>query len=302
VVEATPGAGAKTAWRTLANVEASLVPRSLVWATSIDVLPVDHVVQRRDGYLAVRSPSNPTHWWGNLLVFDEAPVAGAGAQWERLFAAEFAGEPRVEHRTFAWDQTGDARGAATEEFCARGYDVELSLGLVATPDEIRPHPRANREVEVRALDPRPGSSDERWWAQVVEMQVAGRDPERFEEESHRVFCRARLDDLRATFLARAGAWYVATEGDEVVGSMGIVVTDGRGRYQSVDTASRHRRRGICSRLLVDAARHAASAYGAAHLVIVADPDYHAAAIYQSVGFQPVERVCGVCRPPGASGH
>ena len=37
-------------------------------------------------------------------------------------------------------------------------------------------------------------------------------------------------------------------------------------------------------------------YGATRLVIVADPDYHAAGIYESVGFRPVERVCGVSRP------
>ena len=273
------------------------MPRSLVWATSIDVLPPDRVVERRDGYLVVRSPANPAHYWGNLLVFDDAPAAGDGERWERLFAAEFAGEPRVGHHTFAWDQTGDVRGAVETEFAARGYDVDLSVGMIAAPDEIHPHPRANRDVEVRALDPGRGSADERWWDQVVEMQVAARDADRFEEEPHRVFARARLAELRAMFRAGAGAWYVALDGDVVAGSMGIVVTAGRGRYQAVDTAITHRRRGICSRLLVDAARHATAAYGATRLVIAADPDYHAAAIYESVGFRPVERVCGVSRAP-----
>jgi hypothetical protein len=41
-----------------------------VWATDIDVLPLDHVVARRDRYLVVRPPGNPAHCWGNLLVFD----------------------------------------------------------------------------------------------------------------------------------------------------------------------------------------------------------------------------------------
>jgi hypothetical protein len=276
-------------------MEERLVPRSLVWATSIDVLPPDRVVERRDGYLVVRSPGNPTHYWGNLLVFDDAPAAGDGERWEGLFAAEFAGEPRIGHHTFAWDQTDDVRGAVETEFAARGYDVDLSVGMIAAPDEIHPHRRANRDLEVRALDPRPASADERWWDQVVEMQVAARDADRFEEEPHRVFARARLAELRAMFRAGAGAWYVALDGDVVAGSMGIVVTAGRGRYQAVDTAITHRRRGICSRLLVDAARHATTTYGATRLVIAADPDYHAAAIYESVGFRPVERVCGVSR-------
>jgi ribosomal protein S18 acetylase RimI-like enzyme len=278
-----------------------LVPRSLVWATNIDVLPPERVVHRRDGYLAVRSPTNPTHYWGNLLVFDDAPAPGDGERWEALFVAEFADEPRVIHRTFAWDRTDDtddARGAMDSEFRARGYDVDLSVGMIASPDEIHPHPRANADVVVKPLDPESGGPDERYWQQVLELQAAGRDPDSSEtEEAHGVFSRARQAELRRGFRTGAGAWYVALDGDQVVGSMGIVVTGGRARYQAVDTAVTHRRRGICSRLLVDAARHAVAAYGAERLVIVADPDYHAAGIYESVGFRPVERVCGVCRPP-----
>jgi ribosomal protein S18 acetylase RimI-like enzyme len=276
----------------------SLVPRSLVWATNIDVLPPERVVHRRDGYLAVRSPTNPTHYWGNLLVFDEAPAPGDGERWEERFATEFSDEPRVKHRTFAWDRTDDARGVAQEEFAARGYDVELSVGMIALPDQIHPHPRANADVVVKALDPESGGPDERHWQQVLELQAGGRDPDSSEtEEAYGVFSRARQAELRTGFRAGAGAWCVAVDGDQVVGSMGIVVTGGRARYQAVDTARGHRRRGICSRLLVDAARHAVATYGADRLVIVADPDYHAASIYESVGFRPVERVCGVCRPP-----
>ncbi len=278
-------------------MQETLVPSSLVWATNIDVLAPDRVVRREDGYLVVRSPSNPAFWWGNLLLFDDPPAAGDGERWEALFDAHFGDEPRIKHRTFAWDRTGDERGAMNHEFSARGYDTELSVGMIASPHEVHPHPRANAEVHPRPLDPRDGGPDDDLWEQVVELQVAARDVERLEEETHRVFTRARLAELRETFRAGLGAWYVAIDGEVVAASMGIVVTGGRGRYQAVDTAVTHRRRGICSRLLVDAARHAVATYGATHLVIVADPEYHAAGIYESVGFRPVEHVCGVCRPP-----
>ncbi len=271
-------------------------PRCLAWATDIDVLPVDRVVVRRDGYLVVRSPSNPAHYWGNLLLFDEPPRPGDRIRWEGLFQAEFAVQPESRHRTFGWDQGGGIIGAAGEEFVAHGYQLEANVCLAAPPERIRPHARANREVQVRALDPRPGADGD-WWEAVLELHVAGRDAAQFGEESHRVFSRARLADLRVLFAAGRGAWYVALDGAEVVGSLGIVVTGGRGRYQAVDTAFAHRRRGICSRLVADAARHAASENGARRLVICADPEYHALAIYESLGFAPVERVCGVCRPP-----
>ena len=86
----------------------SLVPRSLVRATDLDVLPLDRVVERRPGFLLIRSPSNPEHFWGNLLLFEGAPRTGDALRWEALFEEVFGDEPRVQHRTFAWDRTAGA--------------------------------------------------------------------------------------------------------------------------------------------------------------------------------------------------
>src|SRR3954469_4195011 len=113
------------------GAEVGFVPGSLVLATDLDVLPPDRIVERRDGYVVVRSPQNPEFYWGNLLVFDDAPAAGDGARWEALFRREFAAEARVRHRTFAWDRSDGALGRAREEFVPRGYDIEQSVGLVA---------------------------------------------------------------------------------------------------------------------------------------------------------------------------
>ena len=265
------------------------------------MLPADRVVVRRDGYLAVRSPSNPTHYWGNLLLFDDPPADGDAARWEHLFDIEFADEPLVRHRTFAWDRTDASIGRAREEFVAGGFELEQSVGLAATPAGVRAHPRENREVEVRALDPAQGV-EEHLWGQVVELQVATRD-EAFESEAYRVFSSRRIADLRELFRLGRGAWYVALNpgAAEVVASCGVVVTVGRGRFQSVDTAAAHRRRGICSRLLVHAARESADEHGARQLVIAADPAYHALGLYESLGFRRRERVSGVCKKPGEPG-
>ena len=270
------------------------VPRALVWATDIDVMAVDRVVEPRGRYLVVRSPRHPEFYWGNLLLLDDPPSAGDGPRWERWFDAEFGSDPRVRHRTFAWDTIDGSVGHAHAEFISRGYELEETVGLVGAPDGIRPHPRENREVVVRVLDP---EGDDDLWEQVVELQVASRDA-RFEESMYREFCRQRLADRRALFRAGRGGWYVALfpGEDEVVGSCGVIVTGGRGRFQAVDTSAAHRRKGICSRLVVEAAHRAAREHGALHLVIAADPGYHALGLYESLGFQRAERVAGVFQP------
>lgn len=277
------------------------VPRSLAYATDIDVLPADRVVTRRDGYLVVRSPSNPSHWWGNLLLFDDPPGAGDGARWEARFASEFADDPQVRHRTFAWDRTDGQEGAAADELAARGYELQRLVGLVAAPAEIRHHPRANAAVEIRALDPAPGA-DAALWEGVIELQVANNDDRRVPDPEYERFARARQHELRALFAAGRGAWYVARDpGDgTIVACCGVVATGGRGRFQQVDTAAAHRRRGIASRLVVDAAHHAAARHDLTTLVIVADADYHALGLYESLGFRARERVCGACRPAAAT--
>ena len=272
---------------------------SLVWATDIDVLAADHTLERRDGYWVVHSPSNPTYWWGNFLIFDDAPGDGDGERWEELFAREFAHRPEVTHRTLAWDRLDAEPGAAEQELTARGYELERSAGLITTPQRLTAHPAANAEVEIRMLDP---AADEALWAEVIEIQTATA----IEEgrggvlDYHVTFLRRRQQELREIFRGGRGAWYLALLAGEVAGSLGIVVTDGRARYQTVDTVERFRRQGIARRLVHAAASDACARYEIDHLVIVADPDYHAIGIYEGLGFERVEQVVGAVRTPDLS--
>ncbi|HWD70563.1 MAG TPA: GNAT family N-acetyltransferase [Solirubrobacteraceae bacterium] len=272
---------------------------SLVWATDIDVLAPDHTVERRDGYWVVRSPSNPTFWWGNLLLFDDAPAVGDGERWEALFTDAFACRPEVTHCTLAWDRVDGERGAAEHEFVARGYELEWTSGLVARPERLIEHPGANREASVRALDP---DGDEELWEAVIEVQRAtALEQERdIDAEYHLTFLRRRQRELREVFRQGRGSWYLALLDGTVAGSLGIVVTDTRARYQTVDTVAEFRRRGIARRLLVEAARHACSRHAIDHFVIAADPDYHAIGIYEGLGFERVELVVGAMRKPADS--
>ncbi len=273
-------------------------PRSLVLNTLIDVLPDDRVVTRDGDHLIVRSPSNPGHWEGNMLLYDHAPAHGDGERWEARFDAAFADEPAVRHRTFYWDRCDGEEGAAAAEFGERGYRLERDAGLIAAPEEIAPHPNANHEVEVRAVDPAPGH-DEPLWEGAIDVSLANNAEDPSPDADFERFARARQRERRAVFRAGRGAWYVALDPADgsVVACCGVIATGPRGRFQAVDTAPTHRRRGIARRLVHDAAQDAAARFGLSRLVIVADADYHALGIYESLGFQRRERLCSAWLAP-----
>jgi ribosomal protein S18 acetylase RimI-like enzyme len=273
-------------------------PRSLVLNTLIDVLPEDRVVRREGDHLIVRSPSNPGHWEGNMLLFDDAPATGDRQRWEAAFDAAFADEPAVRHRTFYWDRADGEEGAAVEQFGEHGYRLERDVGLIASPDEITAHPMANREVEIRALDPAPGR-DEPLWEGAIAVALANNAEDPSPDADFETFLRARQTERRALFAAGRGAWYVGVDPDagHVIAGCGVIATGTRGRFQAVDTAPAHRRRGIARRLVHDAALDAAARFGLARLVIVADVDYHALGIYESLGFRRRERLCSAWLAP-----
>ncbi|MCW2955485.1 MAG: GCN5-related N-acetyltransferase [Thermoleophilia bacterium] len=268
---------------------------SLGIATDIDVLPTGAIVEDRDAYVVVRTPSNPTHYWGNFLVYRAAPTPGDRERWERDFDREVGSRGHV---ALTWDSIDGAMGAAREEFGAAGYEVEESVALVAAPDELLAHARASDEVQIRRLDPAPGA-DEALWVAAEQLQVDNREPGHTETD-HRAFVQARQADRRQLFRAGRGGWFVAVTPDgDVAAACGIVVTDGRARYQSVDTAEAFRRRGIASRLVHDVGVAAVRDFRADRLVIVADANYHALALYESLGFVSLERTVSACWWPGA---
>jgi hypothetical protein len=192
----------------------------------------------------------------------------------------------------AYGISKDQAEKQVKEFEARGYRVEETIGLVAEAGALLPHGRGNREVQVRALDP---FGDSELWDGVLELQIAGRDPVH-EEGGYRAFSRARQVELRELFQAGRGAWYVALAPNttQVVGSW-IVVTTGRGRYQAVDTALAHRRRGFAP-VSSSRPRDSRWRFGTERFVIAADVGYHAYAL-RVARLRAGERVAGVLLMP-----
>ena len=254
--------------------------RSVAYATDLFILRLAGAeVRERERYRVIRSPDQPTYFYGNLLLFPAAPERGDFERWTELFRAEFVSDPEVRHLTFCWD---DPSGACGDDapFIEAGYEHEVSTVLCATSVHAPPRPLA--ELVVRPL------RGDRDWEAAVACQFATRD-EKYESASHLLFVQRRMRAQRALVASGAGEWYGAFLEGQLVGNLGIYVEHGVGRFQVVTVTPAFQRRGVCGTLVHAAALHAFDVLDARELVMVADPDAGAIRVYRSVGFEPLER-------------
>jgi ribosomal protein S18 acetylase RimI-like enzyme len=246
---------------------------SLGYRTDLALLSAGgSVVEDHGDHLVVRSPHNPTHWWGNFLLLAAPPEPEDAGRWLDRFVTAF---PRARHVAFGVDGT-DGRVGDLAAWSAVGLVVEAQA--VMTAASVRPPPRL-----ADALC-RPLVSDADW-AQSVELRVRCHDgPE--DDAAFRAYAVAQARTRRQMVEAGHGTWSGAFAADDrLVCQLGLFHGGpGLARFQSVETDPDHRRRGLAGSLVAHVSRYGFEELGARTLVMVADPAYHALDLYRSLGF------------------
>jgi GNAT superfamily N-acetyltransferase len=259
--------------------------RSLGYRTDLMVRLLEgSLVQDRGDYLVVRSPDNPTYWWGNFMLLAAPPQPGDAGTWTAMFAAEF---PDASHVAIGIDVT-EVSAVDVGELTAEG--LRLQQSAVLTARELHQPPHLNRTAAIREIS---GDED---WRQAAELRAvvnAG------EPGSEPAFLRARIAAERGVAEAGHGSWFGAFLDRTLVAQLGLV-TDGSGiaRYQNVETLPSARRQGLAGTLVWHAGQQALDSLRASTLVMVADPHDVAIRIYRSVGFTDAETQLSFERQPG----
>ncbi len=261
--------------------------KSLGYRTDLIFHAFDGEILDRGDYLVIRTPSNPTFYWGNFLLFSRPPREGDFSTWCELFAMEIGTPPGTEHQVFGWDSPEGVQGA-TQPFLQAGF--RLNRNAVMTSKEPRSPARPSDRVSIRAL------KTEADWEQALENQVICREPE-FEEREYREFRRQQMGRYRRMVAAGLGDWFGAFIDQQLVGDLGLFFEGGVGRFQSVQTHPDFRRRGVAGMLIFESGRQARAAYDLHTLVIVAEHASSAARLYESLGFRPSEKQVGLERWP-----
>jgi ribosomal protein S18 acetylase RimI-like enzyme len=235
----------------------------------------------------IRTPANPAFYWGNFLLFDQPPGEGDFERWTQLFAAEIGAPPEVRHVAFGWDAPDGAEGLA-QPFLDAGF--QLAHNVVLTTQAVQPPAYPNTAIVVRPME------SEQDWERALELLVIYTS-DGDQSPGFLDFTRRSMARYRVMAEAGLGAWIGAFDGERMVGGLGIYLDGAIGRFQEVGTHPDCRRMGVCGTLVHWSARYALEQLGAQTLVMVADPEYHAARIYESVGFRPAERQIGMDRAP-----
>lgn len=261
------------------------MPQSLGFITDVAIRRLEgSTVTRRDGYQVISTAANPRFWWGNFMLLDAPPASGSTATWLDLFAAEF---PAAEHVALGIDTT-DMDLPVPDDFAATGFSVDRSVVLTADAATDPPHPSAGVEI-------RPLSSDADWQqAASLSMCIAqeeGATPDP-------AFEAARAAARRQLAGQGHGAWFGAFDDGRLLGQLGLFrAGDGYARYQDVATDPAARRRGIAGTLVCHAARYGLGTLAVKRLVIVADQEGPAIALYRACGFADTEGQVSLSRPP-----
>jgi len=235
-------------------------------------------------YFVVRSPANPTFYWGNFVLIDHVPAADRVEMWLDRFAEAL---PTARHRSLGFDAP-HASAADLAAFTEHGLEIEVSTVMTATSVHLPAHP--NGEATYRAL-----SSDDDW-SQSVELTLACNDE--YEAVSHRTFVERRVASNRVVVGAGHGSWFGAFLDGALVSQMGLVTAGpALARFQTVETHPDVRGRGLAGTLVHHVSRYGFDTLGAETLVMVADPDYLAIRLYRSVGFSDSEAQLQVERKP-----
>lgn len=264
--------------------------KSLGYRTDLFFPTFDGQIIDRGNYLVVRTPTNPTFYWGNFLLFSQPPREGDFTEWRDLFAKEIGTPPDTEHQVFGWDSPEGEEGVIQPFLKA-----SLDRNVVLTSSDPSNLAKPSSLMSIRPL------KTEADWEQAVENQVVCREAE-FEEGEYREFQNKQMVRYRKMSLSGQGDWYGAFIEQKLVADLGLYHHEGVGRFQSVETNPDFRRRGIAGTMIVEASRQAKEKYNLHTLVIVADQDSIPARLYSSLGFELTEKQVGLEWWPKISPH
>lgn len=257
---------------------------TLEFATDLMVQSGQCSVVNHPDRIVHTTPSEPNFWFGNRLIFANAPDDA-----DALIAQFHKDIPAAEHICLCWDVPDLPLEQVADVFKGRALKVEQSDTLALEGALIR-------AKVPEGLMIRPFAHDDDWHqSEAIARSDLLNDgvPERGLDS----YLSNKTKSRKSQISKGLGQWFGAFDGDRLAGDMGIFHNSALIRYQSVQTHEDFRRRGVCSALLCTCLDWAKTRAPKALAVIVAHADSDAGRLYRRAGFELAQTTISAYRPP-----
>jgi hypothetical protein len=255
--------------------------KSLGWRTTQIFRSFSGTVEDRGLYTVIRTPSRPGFFWGNCVIMKNPPAEGDLNRWIEIFESEIGPAKKTGFMAIGWDDPDGSEGLLTP-FLEFGF--RLSRSTILTAASVVNPPKYNEHLVIRPL-----VTDQDW----NEYEEIHFDPnwDYGSEEGQRKFLRNEAAELRAMVQAGIGIRFGAFLEGKAIAELGIYWDGEVARFNNVGTHRDYRRLGACGTLVHHASQYALTQVKCRTLVMEADSEYHAARIYESLGFKPTQKSC-----------
>lgn len=232
-------------------------------------------------YTAIKTPAHPDYFWGNYLIFPQAPQKEDRQLWLNAYENEFGPPEKQGFIALTWDSP---QKGTVQPFLDWGFELQRSDILCARPETLNKG-RFNSELTIRPL-----ISKTDWQA----YQHVHFDPDwpYGSAEQQKQFLDRSCSELYDMVQTGIGMRFGAFFGTECVGELGVYWQGNVGRFNTVGTHPKFRRRGVCSTLVYSVSQQMFQR-GLETLVIEADQEEAAGRIYRSLGYQLSEQHYGL---------
>lgn len=236
-------------------------------------------VEENDDYFLIKRKDRPGFFWGNYILLKGKKKNLNLEKAIQVFGSEFGSFEDTGYVAITFDIDPFPSDVATQ-FERGGFGVlrnkVLATGEIKKPTKIR------SDLVVRSLE---SESD---WLQYLDVHLDKEWPYG-EESQQRDFLNDEISDFKKIIDLGKGKRFGAFQGTRLVGDLGVFWKDGHVRFNNVATHPEYRRQGVCTTLVYSVSSELLRD-GFKKLVMEADQDYHAAKIYENLGFKHVETV------------
>lgn len=241
--------------------------------------------------LAVRTPSNPSFYWGNYLMLPQAPADVDVPHWLHRFDELIARQqPASRHVAIGINTVYVGEQLPTWE--AAGFEMFVNSVMRLAPGGLCAPARAPRgDVLVRPID----FATE--VPAIVELECA--DTHGFDEAGYREYRERQFVRYAQMHEQGCAQWFGLWCDGQLAADCGLMRMAAQPfetvRFQRVATHPAWRRRGLASALVHAVSAYALNGWQAAEAIMIADPDDVAIGIYRSLGYRELELEWGLQR-------